>query len=106
MTKFWRELKRLESKKAYIYSALEKYRKANEQLYMMHKDPVPKAQSVIKFLKFSSNEALRAFKFPYRFQMIHSVQIIIDKDVSLHKVKSRIEELKKKSKRFMHSLNL
>lgn len=59
-TKFWGELKRLEAKKAYIYSALEKCRKVNEQLYMMHKDPVPKAQTVIKFLKFSSNEDLRA----------------------------------------------
>ena len=51
ITKFWGELKRLETKKAYIYSALEKYRKANEQLYMIHKDPVPKAQTVIKFPK-------------------------------------------------------
>jgi hypothetical protein len=64
---FWGELKRLESKKTYIYSSLEKYRKANEQLYMMHKDLVPKAQSIIKFLKFSSDEALRAFKIPDRF---------------------------------------
>lgn len=73
VTNFWGELKRLKSNKAYIYSALEKYRKANEQLYMMRKDPVPKAQSIIKFLLFSSDEALRAFKIPNRFQMIHSV---------------------------------
>ena len=53
VTKFWGELKRLEAKKAYIYLALEKYRKANEQLYMIHTDPVPKVQIVIKFLKFS-----------------------------------------------------
>ena len=52
VTTFWGELKRLEAKKAYIYLALEKYKKDNEKLYMMHKDPVPKAQSVIKFLKF------------------------------------------------------
>lgn len=45
VTKFWGELRRLETKKAYIYSTLEKYRKANEQLYMMHKDPIPKAQT-------------------------------------------------------------
>ena len=70
VTKFWGELKRMEAKKAYIYSTLEKYRKANEQLYMMHKDPVPKAHFVIKFLKFSSDEALRAFKIHDRFQMI------------------------------------
>ena len=68
---FQGELKRLEAKKAYIYSALEKYRKANEQLYMMHKDPLPKPHSMIKLLKFSSDEALRAFKIHDRFQMIH-----------------------------------
>ena len=98
VTKFWGEIKRLEAKKAYIYSALDKYRKDNEQLYMMHKDPVPKAQTVIKFLKFSSDEALIAFKILDRFQIIHSVQRIIDKDVALQKVKARIEELQKEIK--------
>ena len=83
----------MEAKKAYIYSGLEKYRRANEKLYIMHKDPIPKSQTVIKFLKFSSNEALRDFKIPDRFQMIHLVQIIIDKDAALQKVKARIEEL-------------
>ena len=83
VTKFRGELKRLETEKSYIYSALEKYRKANEQLYMMHKDPIPKAHSVIKFLKFSSDEALRAFKIHDRFQMIHSIQRIVDKDIAL-----------------------
>ena len=52
VTKFWGEMNRLEANRDYIYSSLEKYIKANEQFYMMHKDPVPKAQSVIKFLKF------------------------------------------------------
>ena len=80
---FWGELKRLEAKKAYIYSALEKYRKANEQLYMMHKDRVPKVHSVIKFLKFASDEALRTFKIHDRFQMIHLVQKIVDKDIAI-----------------------
>ena len=98
VTKFWGELKRLEAKKAYFYSALEKYRKSNEQLYMMHKDPVPKAQTVIKFLKFSYDETLRAFKIPDRFQMIHSIQRIINKDVASPKVKSKIEELRKEIK--------
>ena len=32
------------------------------------------------------------------FQMIHSVQRIIDKDATLHKVKARIEELQKEIK--------
>ena len=58
---------------------------------MMHKDPMPKAQSMIKMLKFSSDEALRAFKILDRFQMIHSVQRIIDKDIALQKVKAKIE---------------
>ena len=66
-----------------MYSTLEKYRKANEQLYMMHKDTVPKAQTMIKFLKFSSDEALKGFKISVRFQMIHSIQRIIDKEVAL-----------------------
>ena len=95
VTKFSGELKRLEAKKAYIYLALEKYRKDNEQLYMIQKDPVAKAHSVIPFLKFSYDESLRAFKIHDRFQMIHLVQRIIDKDISLLKVKLEIEELQK-----------
>ena len=78
-TKFCGELRRLEIKKEYIYLSLEKYRKANEQLFMMHKDLVPKAETITKFLKFSSDQALRASKIPDRFQMIHFVQIILDK---------------------------
>ena len=88
----------LETKKTYIYSALEKYRKSNEKLYMIHKDRIPKAQTIMKFLKFSSEEALRAFKIPDRFQMIHYVQRIIDKEVSFQKVKSKIKELQKEIK--------
>ena len=67
VTKIWGELRRLETKNAYIYLALEKYKKVNEQLYMMHKDPIPKAQAIIKFLKYSSNEALRDFKILHIF---------------------------------------
>ena len=91
VTNFWGELRRLETKKAYMYSALENNKKANEHFYMMHKDHVPKAQVVIKFMKYSSDEALRAFKIPDRFQMIHSVQRIVDKEMALQKVKSKIE---------------
>ena len=83
---------------AYIYSALEKYRKANEQLYMMHKDPLPKSHSVIKFLKLSFDEALRAFKIHQIFQMIHSVHNSVDKDIAMQKVKLKIEELQKEIK--------
>ena len=95
ITKLWGELKRFESKKGYIYFALEKYRRANEQLYLIHKDLITKAHFVIKFLKFSSDEALRGFKMQDMFQMIHSIQRIIDKDIALQKVKLKIEDLQK-----------
>ena len=98
VTKFWGELKRLEAKKAYVYSALEKCRRANEHLYLIHKDPVGKAHFVIKFLKFSSDEALRAFKIQDRFQIIHIVQIIVEKDNALQKVKAKTEDLQKEIK--------
>ena len=65
---------------------------------MMHKDPVLKAQAMIKFFKFSLDEALRAFKIPYKFQINHSVRRIIDKEVASQKVKTRIEELQKEIK--------
>ena len=61
--------------------------------YMIHKDPMAKVHFVIKFLKFSSDEVLRASKIHGRFEMIHLVHRIIDKDVSLQKVKLKIEDL-------------
>ena len=67
-------------------------------LYMIHKYFVTKAHSFIKFLKFSSDEALRAFKLHDRFQRINSVQRIIDKDIALQKVKLKIEDLQKEIK--------
>lgn len=42
VTKCWGELKMLESNKSYIYSALEKCRRANERLYLIHKETVGK----------------------------------------------------------------
>ena len=95
VTKFWGELKRMETKKDYIYSALEKCRRANEQLYLIHKEPIGKALSVIKFLKFSFDDALRDFKIQDRFQIIHTVQKIVDKDNAIEKVKAKIEDLQK-----------
>ena len=79
VTKFWGELKRLEARKYYIYSALEKCKRANEQLYLTHKEVVGKTLSAIKFLKFSSNEALRDFKIQDRFQMVHTVKKLLIK---------------------------
>ena len=98
VTKFWEELKRLEAKKAYIYSDLEKCRRANEQLYLIHKEPIGKALSIIEFLKFSSEEALRAFKIQDRFQMIHIVQKIVAKDNAMQRVKAKIQDLQKEIK--------
>ena len=60
----------MEAKKAYIYSSLEKHKLATQQLDHVHKEPVGKAQSVINFLKFSSDEALQAFKVNDRYQTI------------------------------------
>ena len=65
---------------------------------MIHTNPVPKAQTIIKFLKFSLEEALIDFNIPNRFQMIHSMWRIISKEVALQKVKAKIEELKKEIK--------
>ena len=65
---------------------------------MMHKYPMAKSHSMIKFLKFSFDEALRYFKIHDRFQMILSVQSIIDKDIALQKFKMKIEELQKEIK--------
>ena len=60
--KFWKDLRRLEVKKSYIYSALEKHKLATEQLAHLHKSPVEKAKSTITFLKFTSDEYLQNFK--------------------------------------------
>ena len=59
---------------------------------------MPKAQVVVKFLKYSSDEALISFKIPDRFQVIHLLQRIVDKEMALQKVKSKIEELQKEIK--------
>ena len=58
VNKFWKELRRMEVKKSYIYSALDKHKLATEQLAHLHKTPAEKAQIVINFLKFSSDETL------------------------------------------------
>ena len=98
VSKFWNELKRMEDKKSYIYSALEKHKLATEQLAHLHKEPMEKAQSVINFLKFSSDEALQAFKVGDRYQTIMLVKWVIDKDELIRKVHSRTEALQKQIK--------
>ena len=98
MNKFWNELKWIEAKKEYIYSALEKHKLDTEQLAHLHKEPVEKAQSVINFLKFSSDEALHAFKVGDRYQTIMLVKRVIDKDELIRKVHNKTETLQKEIK--------
>lgn len=98
VNKFWSELKRMEAKKACIYSALEKHKLATKQLVRLHKEPVEKALSVINFLKFSSDEALQAFKVTDRYQTIMLVKRVIDKDELIRKVHNRTEALQKEIK--------
>ena len=98
VNKFWNELKRMEAKKAYIYSALEKHKLATEQLAHVHKEPVAKAQSVINLLKFSSDEALQYFKISDRYQTIMLVKRVIDKDELIRKVHNRTKVLQKEIK--------
>lgn len=58
VSKFWKELRRMEVKKAYIYSALDKHKLATEQLAHLHKTPTERDLMSIKFFKYSSDEAL------------------------------------------------
>jgi len=88
----------MEAKKAYIHSALEKHKLATKQLAHVHKDPIEKAQMIINFLKFSSDEALHAFKVNDRFQTLMLVKRVIDKDEMIKKVKNRSEALQKQIK--------
>ena len=68
----------MEAKKEYIYFALEKHKLATEQLAHLHKELVEKAQSVINFMKFSSDEALQAFKIGDMYQTIMLVKRAIN----------------------------
>ena len=52
----------MEAKKAYIYSSMEKHKLDIEQLVHVHKEPIEKAQMIMNFLIFSSDEALHTFK--------------------------------------------
>ena len=58
VNKFWKELRRMEVKKTYIYSALDKHKLATEQLAHLHNSPTEKVVMIIKFLKFSFDETL------------------------------------------------
>ena len=58
VAKIWEELKRLEAKKSYIYSDLDKCTIAKEKLQQLHQKPIQKVLSSIKYLKFSYDDAL------------------------------------------------
>lgn len=105
VNKFWGELRRMEAKKAYIYSSLEKHKLAIEQLAHVHKEPVEKSQSIINFLMFSSYETLQAFKANDRFQTIMLVKRVIDKDEMIRKVKNGSKALQKEIKEIYSLFN-
>ena len=77
---------------------MEKHKLATEQLDHVHKEPVEKAHSVINFLKFSSDEALQAFKVNDRYHTIMLVKRVNYKDELIRKVHNRTEALQKEIK--------
>ena len=91
--KFWKDLRKLEVKKSYIYAALEKHMLATEQLAHLHKSPMEKAQSTITFLKFTSDEYLHNFKVEDRFQTIFLLQRVVEKGELIQKVHDKCKTL-------------
>ena len=98
VNKFWKELRRMEVKRAYIYSALDKHKLPTEQLAHLHKSPAEKALVVIKFLKFSSDETLQSFKTNDRYQTIMLLQRVVDKEDLANKAHTKIDALQKEIK--------
>ena len=98
--KFWKDLKRLEVKKSYIYSALDKHKLATEQLAHLHKSPVERAKITINFLKFSSEETLQTFKINDRYQTIFLLQRVVDKEELIQKVHDKCKVLQEEIKTF------
>ena len=98
--KFWKDLKRMEVKKSYIYSALDKHKLATEQLTHLHKSPVERAKIRINFLKFSSEETLQTFKINDRYQTIFLLQRVVDKEELIQKVHDKCKILQEEIKTF------
>jgi len=98
--KFWKDLKRLEVKKSYIYSALEKHKLATEQLAHLHKSPIERAKSTINFLKFSSDKFFAKFKVNDRYQTIFLLQRAVDKEELVQKVHDKCKVLHEEIKAF------
>ena len=101
--KFWKDLMRLEVKKSYILSALERHKLATEQLAHLHKSPVEKAKSTINFLKFTSDEYLHNFKVDDRFQTIFLLQRVVEKDELIQKVHDKCKTLQEEVKAFYNA---
>jgi hypothetical protein len=93
VSKFWKDLKRMEVKKSYIYSALDKHKLATEQLVHLHKSPVERARVTINFLKLSLEEALQAFKIIDRYQTNLLLQRVIEKEELIQKVHDKCKVL-------------
>ena len=98
VSKFWKELKRMEVKKAYIYSAIDKHKLATKKLAQLHKTPVERARIAINFLKLSSEEALQAFKITDRYQTILLLQRVIEKEELIQKVHDKSKALQEEIK--------
>ena len=96
--KFWKDLKILEVKKSYIYSALDKHKLAYEKLTHLHKSPVEREKITINFLKFSSEETLHTFKINDRYQTILLLQRVIDKEELIQKVHDKCKVLQEEIK--------
>ena len=98
VSKFWKELKRMEVKKAYIYLALGKHKLATKQLAHLHKTLVERARIAINFLKLSLEEALQAFKITDRYKTILLLQRVIEKEELIHKVHDKSKALQEEIK--------
>ena len=95
--KFWKDLRRLELKKSYIYSTLERHKLATEQLAHL---PVEKAKSTITFLKFTSDEYLQNFKVNDRYQTIFLLQRVVEKEELIQRVHDKCRVLQEEIKAF------
>ena len=98
--KFWKDLRRLEVKKSYIYSSLERHKLDTEQLAHLHKSPVERAKSTITFLKFTSDEYLQNFKVNDRYQTIFLLQRVVEKEELIQKVHDKCKALQEEIKAF------
>ena len=103
VSKFWKDLRRLEVKKSYILAALERHKLATEQLAHLHKSPVEKAQSTITFLKYTSDDYLHNFKVDDRFQTIFMLQRVIEKSELIQKVHDKCRTLQEEVKAYYNT---